>query len=73
MAETKTKDGQVTWLKWKYAMPKTRGSYKGGSSTSGKHAIKRKKVGGGPSPIEHVKVITADGGVRWETRPREKR
>ncbi len=73
MAETKTKDGRVTWLKWKYAMPKTRGSYKGGTSATGKPVRKRKKVGGGPSPIEHVKVICADGGVRWETRPRQVR
>lgn len=73
MAETVTKDGQVTWLKWKYAMPKDKGRYKGGTSPGGKPAVKRKKVGGGPSPIERVKVITADGGVRWETRPREKR
>lgn len=45
----------------------------GGSSTSSTDKTKRrKKVGGGPSPIEHVKVITETGHVRWETRPREK-
>lgn len=73
MAETVTKDGQVTWLKWKYAMPKDKGRYKGGASMGGKPTVKRKKVGGGPSPVERVKVIGTDGHVRWETRPRVKR
>lgn len=73
MAETTTKDGQVTWLKWKYAMPKEKGRYKGGTSTGGKPMTKRKKIGGGPSDVEHVKVIGVDGRVHWQTRPREKR
>lgn len=62
--------GPVTWLKAKYSRPKDKGRYKGG--TSGAKAVKkRRKVGGGPNPIEHVKVIGAGGHVRWETRPRE--
>lgn len=73
MAETVTKDGMVTWIKEKYSCHKDKGRYKGGTSTGGKPAVKRKKVGGGPSPIERVKVIGADGHVRWETRPRAKR
>ncbi|MGH3628451.1 MAG: hypothetical protein ACRDRL_13575 [Sciscionella sp.] len=73
MAETVTKDGSVTWLKWKHAMPKDKGRYKGGTSTGGKPAVKREKVGGGPGPVEHLKVIGADGHVRWEIRPRVKR
>jgi hypothetical protein len=72
-SETVTKDGQVTWIKEKYSCHKDKGRYKGGTSTGGKPQHKRKKVGGGPSPIEHVKVICADGGVRWETRPRQVR
>lgn len=73
MAETITKDGSATWLKWKYAKPKDKGRYKGGTSTGGKPVVKRKKVGGGPSSVEHVKVIGADGHVRWDTRPRQVR
>lgn len=70
MAEIVTKDGTVTWLKDKYSCYKQKGRYKGG--TSGAKAVKkRKKVGGGPSLIEHVKVITKTGGVRWNTRVRE--
>jgi hypothetical protein len=71
MAETLTKDGQVTWIKEKYSRHKDKGRYKGGTSTGGKPVRKRKKVGGGPSPIEHLKVIGPDGRVRWETRARE--
>lgn len=73
MSEITTKDGPVTWIKEKYSCRKEKSSYKGGSSSGSKKVTKRKKVGGGPSPIEHVKVIGADGRIRWETRPREKR
>lgn len=72
MAETVTKDGSVTWLKLKYSCHKDKGRYKGGTNAA-KNVRKRKKVGGGPSPIEHVKVITATGHTRWETRPRATR
>lgn len=67
MAET----GPVTWIKHKYAAPKDKGRYKGGTSASAKATRKRKKVGGGPSPVEHVLVLCRDGGTRWATRPRE--
>jgi hypothetical protein len=72
-SETKTPEGPVTWIKEKYSCHKDKGRYKGGTSAGGKAVRKRKKVGGGPSPLEHVKVICATGGVRWETRPRQVR
>lgn len=62
----------VTWLKAKYSCYKQKGRYKGGTSTGGVKK-KRTKRGGGPSPIEHVKVLTSTGHVRWETRPRVKK
>lgn len=69
--ESRTSEtGPVTWLKAKYSRPKDKGRYKGGTSGA-KAAKKRKKVGGGPSPIENVKIIGAGGHVRWETRPRD--
>ena len=72
--ERETKPGgPVAWLKAKYERPKDKGRYKGGTSAGGKSKTKRRKIGGGPSPVEHVKVITTTGHVRWETRPREKR
>lgn len=63
----------VTWCKAKYTRPKDKGRYKGGTSVGGTKSRRRKKVGGGPGPIEHVKVITETGCVRWETRSREKK
>jgi hypothetical protein len=60
----------VTWLKQKYSCYKQKGRYKGGTNAA-KSVRKRKKVGGGPSPIEHVLVLTASGHKRWDTRPRE--
>jgi hypothetical protein len=68
MAET-TELSPVTWLKQKYSCYKQKGRYKGGTNAA-KSVRKRRKVGGGPSPVEHVKVLTASGHVRWETRPR---
>lgn len=62
----------VTDIKYKYTRPKSRGTYKGGGGQNAPRA-KRKKTGGGPSPIEWVKVITASGSVRWDQRPRVKR
>lgn len=73
MAETLTKDGRITWLKEKYAVLKDKGRYKGGTSGGGSKTRKRRKIGGGPSPIEYVKVITGEGRVTWLTRPRETR
>lgn len=69
MAEKVTATGQVTDIKWKYMCPKSRGNYKGGGGQNYPHA-KRKKVGGGPSETEWIKVVTAEGRTRWETRPR---
>ncbi len=63
--------GPVVWLKEKHSCPKQNGRYKGGSNTAAKKTDrKRKKVGGGPSPIEHVMVITVEGRTTWQTRPR---
>lgn len=70
--EIVTRDGTVTWLKEKYSCYKQKGRYKGGTNAA-KQLRKRRKVGGGPNPTEHVKVITATGHVRWETRPRATR
>lgn len=62
--------GPVVWVKMKYLEPKTRGRYKGGANSA--PVRKRKKVGGGPSPIERVKVITAAGKTSWIDRSRER-
>jgi hypothetical protein len=69
----------VTWIKNKYSCPKDKGRYKGGTNATSKSGRKRKKVGGGPGPIEHVKVIKIGGltypetasNTKWITRPRE--
>ena len=63
----------VTWLKAKYSCYKQKGRYKGGGGTGAPKKTKGRKIGGGPNPVETVKVITAGGHVRWDTRPREKR
>lgn len=72
MAEAVTSTGQVTDIKFKYTCPKSRGTYKGGGGQNAPRA-KRKKTGGGPGPVEWVKVLTAEGRTRWETRPRKER
>jgi hypothetical protein len=51
--------------------PRTKVQHQSSASTSSKGSRKRKKVGGGPNPIEHVKVYTAEGRIKWITRPRE--
>lgn len=62
----------VTWMKLKYACPKDKGRYKGGTNAlSKKSDRKRKKTGGGPHPIEHVMVLDIDKSTYWITRPRE--
>lgn len=64
--------GPITWVKAKYTRPKDKGRYKGGTNAPAKKSDrKRKKVGGGPGPVEHVMVIGTNGKVHWETRPRE--
>lgn len=80
-----TPDGPVVWVKEKYTSPKQNGRYKGGTNAAAKKSDrKRKKVGGGPGPIEHVLVLGSRAtnesgqplslnGRRWETRPRTKR
>ena len=72
MAEIVTSTGQVMDIKFKYTCPKSRGTYKGGGGQNAPRA-KRKKVGGGPAPIEWVKVITKEGRTRWDQRPAQKR
>lgn len=79
MSDTTPTTGPVTWVKHKYTAPKDKGRYKGGANASAKGARKRKKVGGGPSPIEHVRVLRFTGftypegstTAKWITRPRE--
>lgn len=70
--ETVTGSGRVTWLKEKYSCYKQKGRYKGGTNAA-KNVRKRRKIGGGPNPVEHVKVLTSTGHVRWETRERARK
>lgn len=70
MPELLLPTGQVTWNNDKHTRPKDKTRYKGGTS-GGAPVRKRKKQGGGPSPIETIKVIGSDGRIRWETRQRE--
>lgn len=72
MAERTLPNGMVTDIKFKYTCSKSRGTYKGGGGQNSQRA-KRKKIGGGPHPVEWVKVLTAGGRVRWDQRVREKR
>lgn len=72
MAEQKMPDGRVMDIKSKYTCSKSRGAYKGGGGQNTPRA-KRKKTGGGPSPVEQVMVLTADGRIRWTRRPREQK
>lgn len=62
--------GPVVWVKQKYLDPKTRGRYKGGANSA--PVRKRRKIGGGPSPIERVMVINVAGKTTWIERPRER-
>ena len=62
----------VTWCKKKYTEPKRTMRYKSTGGNTGTKSHKRRKVGGGPGDIEHVKVITASGKVRWDARSRQK-
>lgn len=65
--ETKTEEGPVTWIKWKYACPKQRGRYSGGAHNG--PPKKRKKNGSKIKPTQQrVMVVQADGKVAWDWR-----
>lgn len=54
----------VSWIKWKYAAPKTRGRYSGGTHNG--PPKKRKKTGSkGKSDRQRVMILQANGRVAW--------
>jgi hypothetical protein len=58
----------VSWIKWKYACPKQRGRYSGGTHNG--PPKKRKKVGSKIKPTQRrVKIIQANGRVAWDWQP----
>lgn len=79
MAETRVEGKPVVWLKAKYAKPKVNGTYKGGSSNTGKKSDgrwtgptgKKVKQGTQSTGLERVKVVTGTGHVSWVTRVKE--
>jgi len=57
----------MTWIKNKYAAPKTRGRYSGGTNSA--PLKKRKKSGSKIKPtMLRVKVLQANGKVAWSWR-----
>jgi hypothetical protein len=57
----------VSWIKWKYACPKTRGRYNGGTHNG--PPKKRKKNGSKIKPTQQrVMILQGSGKVAWDWR-----
>jgi hypothetical protein len=54
----------VTWIKWKYACPKTRGRYSGGTHNG--PPKKRKKNGPKVGSGNRMMILQASGKVAWD-------